>query len=197
MRTFIFAILAGALLAQTAMSQTSVTNEAARLERKGRFKEAGALLQKAIESGKLSDPEKKSAETQLDILHRIRKDYSTSKEELFAELKRELKDFTGKEFDRWIKDGWFDAREIDGKLWFFDSSPSNLWFRHPELSARRIDPPDKSAHERRQLEMVTSIEKATVAENTPYVLPKTFHVTMHVAAKPDAVPAGDIIHAWV
>lgn len=197
MKSFALAIALFAALAQTAMSQSNLTNEAARLEEKGDFKGAAALLHKAIDSKELPDAQKKSAALQLDLLHRIRRDYSTSKDDLFADLKEELKDFSQEEFDRWIKDGWFDTREIDGKLWFFDSSLSNLWFRHPELNARRVDPPDKSAHERKQLEMVTAIEKAAAAEKTPYVLPHTFEVTMRVAAKADAVPDGNLIRAWV
>ena len=36
-----------------------------------------------------------------------------------------------------------------------------------------------------------------LAEKTPYVLPKTFHVTMNVTAAANAAPAGETIRAWV
>jgi transglutaminase-like putative cysteine protease len=179
------------------MSQSNPTNEAAHLADKGQFKEAAAVLKTAIDSGKLSPADKKSAELQLDIHHRIREDYTTSADGLFGDLKQEIKGLTREEFDGWVKAGWFDTREIDGKLFFFDSSFENLWFRHPELVARRNNPPNKSVRERKALEVARAITKASAAEHSPYVLPKTFDVTMHVTANADAVPDGEIIRTWM
>jgi len=184
-------------LALSGMSQTNISNEAARLEQAGKFKEASALLQNSIDSGKLSAAEKKSLALQVDILHRIREDYTTSADSLFSDLNRELKGLSRQEFDGWVNNGWFDTREIDGELFFFDSSFENLWFRHPELIARRNNPPDYSARERKMLELVTAIEKASAAANTPYVLPKTFHVTMRVTANANTVPDGETVRAWI
>ena len=103
-------------LALSGMSQTNISNEAARLEQAGKFKEAAALLQNSIDSGKLSNAEKKSLALQADILHRVKQDYTTSADSLFGDLNQELKGLTRPEFDGWVKNGWFDTREIDGKL---------------------------------------------------------------------------------
>lgn len=197
MKQIILAIILGAVLADSGMAQTNVINKATRLEDKGKFTEAAALLKKAIDSKKYSGDGEKALEFQLDLLHRIKQDYSTSKEDLFAALHKEIKDFNQQEFEKWIKAGWFDTREIDGKPYFFDSSVANLWFRHPELNARRFSPADKSSIDHWRLETITSIEKASAAEHSPYVLPKTFHVTMRVTAKADAVPDGDIVRTWI
>ena len=197
MKQIILTLALAVALANSGMSQSTLTNEAARLEAKGQFKEAAAMLKEAINSQKLSPDEKKSAELQLDILHRIREDYTTTADGLFGDLKQEIKGLTREEFDGWVKAGWFDAREIDGQFLFFDSSYENLWFRHPELIARRNNPPDKSVRERKALEVARSIKKAALAEHTPYVLPKTFDVTMWVAANADLAPAGEIVRTWI
>src|ERR1700722_14677007 len=197
MKQNIFALTLLVALANNGMSQNTLTNETARLADKGQFKEAAIKLNEAIASSKLSPDEKKSAELQLDILHRIREDYTTSADGLFGDLKQEIKGLTREEFDGWVKAGWFDAREIDGKFLFFDSSYENLWYRHPELVARRNNPPDNSAREHWRLEVLTAIQKAAVAEHTPYVLPKTFEVTMWGAANADLVPAGEIVRTWI
>src|SRR5579862_8520097 len=115
------------VFANKGMSPSTLTNDAARLAAKGQFKEAAATLREAINSQKLSPAEKKSAELQLDILHRIQVDYTTSGDALFGDLKQEIKGLTREEFDGWVKAGWFDTREIDGKFLFFDSSFENLW----------------------------------------------------------------------
>jgi transglutaminase-like putative cysteine protease len=90
-----------------------------------------------------------------------------------------------------------DGREIDGTLYFFDSGVSNLYFRHPELNARRIEPRNQAEQERRRFDIGSAIRKAALAEKTPYVLPKHFQVTMNVNAEANAAPAGETIRAWI
>jgi len=77
------------------------------------------------------------------------------------------------------------------------SSVSNLFWRYPELNPRRITPKETVALEKLRLETCRNIKQAALEEKTPYVLPKRFHVTMKVAAKPTAAPAGETIRAWL
>ena len=70
-------LLAGLLcagLTPAMMAQPNIVNEASQLELKGRFKEAAALLQSAIKTGKGSPTELKTLEFELDRLERIRQD---------------------------------------------------------------------------------------------------------------------------
>lgn len=185
-------------LAYHTMAQTNIINEAAALEEKGQFAKSAEVLQSAIQSKKYSGEQLKSLEFELDRLKRIKQDYSDTRDSLYAELKDQVKDITPEEYDRWIKAGWFDCREIDGKLVFFNSSDSNLFYRHPELTGRRLSvTKDTPAKERAVLANLEAIQSAARAAKSPYVLPKTFHVTMKVAAKADAAPAGEVIRAWV
>ena len=124
-------------------------------------------------------------------------DYSMSKEDFYNDLKRSVRDITPGEVDTWIKQGWVDGREIDGTLRIFDSETRNVFFRHPELKARRLNARNEAALEKKRLELVTAIKKAALAEKTPYVLPKHFQVTMNVTAEANAVPAGETVRAWV
>ena len=134
---------------------------------------------------------------ELDRLDRIKKDFPYMKEDLFAELKKSVKGLTEKEFDKWIEEGRFDSREIDGKRYFMGSSVSNLFFRHQELNPRRIPPKDTAAHDKAVMETIRAIKKAAAAGKKPYVLPKHFHVTMTVTAKSNAAPDGKVIRAWL
>ncbi|MDB6122431.1 MAG: Transglutaminase domain protein [Pedosphaera sp.] len=184
-------------LAQYSMAQTNILKEAALLQEQGQFKGAAQLLTNAIQSKKYSGIGLRALEFDLDRLERIKQDYSSTHDELFNDLKQSLKGITPEEFEKWIKAGWFDAREIDGKMCFLNVSVSNLYFRHPELNSRRIKPKDDAAKEQAVLANCEAIQKAARETKTPYVLPKTFHVTMKVATKADAVPAGETIRAWV
>ncbi len=77
------------------------------------------------------------------------------------------------------------------------SSVPNLFFRYPELNARRVPPRDTAGLERSRWETCVAIRKAAQAERRPYVLPKRFHATMAVTAAANAAPAGEIIRAWL
>lgn len=184
-------------LASVALAKDRIMDQASQLESKGSFKEAAAVLNQAIDSGKVSPAEKKKLEFELDRLDRIKQDFSLTRDEAYDRVSGAIKGVTPAEFDKWTKDGWLDCREIDGQMYYFGSVARNIFFRHPELEARATRPHDEHWHDAKLLETVESIKKASEAEHTPYVLPTTFHVNMHVAANADAVPAGDVIRAWV
>ena len=167
------------------------------LELQGQFKQAASLLTTALLNNSLPVTERKRLEFELDRLERIRKDFPNTKEDLFAELKGSVKNLTAEEYDRWLAEGRFDSREIDGRRCFVNTCVSDLFFRYPELDARRLPPKDTTALQKARLESCTAIRKAALAEKTPYVLPERFHVTMTVTARETAAPAGEIIRAWL
>ena len=188
--------LCGILTGPNCLAKADTLKEVNQLELNGQFKQAAATLTAALQSKSLPAPERKKLEFELDRLERIKKDYSDTKEDLFAGLKKSVKGLTAAEYDQWIAEGRFDTREIDGQRYFMGSSESNLYFRYPELNARRIKP-KSTAEEKTRLEACLAIKKAALAEKKAYVLPKRFHVTMTVTAKATAAPPGEIIRAWL
>lgn len=187
------------ILFSTALAQqdgTEAMRRAAQLEAEGKFREAAAVLQDARKRSAQPDFIK-TLEFELDRLERIKLDYSLTKEKLFELLSRAVQGLTPQEFERWINEGKFDARQIDGVTYYMSSSVSNLFFRYPEFAARRIDPPDEREFEASTLQAVRSIKRAAMESGTPYVLPKRFQNTMTVALKPGAVPAGETVRAWL
>src|SRR5262249_46362433 len=121
-----------------ASEQSQILDQTDQLERSGHFREAAAVLAHTLAAPSQALGERKQLEFELDRLERIRKDFPYTREQLYAELKKSVKDLTSDEYERWIHEGRFDTREIDGQLRFMGSSISNLFFRYPELYARRI-----------------------------------------------------------
>src|SRR5438552_6775858 len=198
MKRFFHLMVCICLISTTnSFAQKDVLEKVNQLELKGQFKEAAGTLASALQGKSLPLTESKKLEFELDRLDRIKKDFPYTKESLFEELKNSVKNLTPEEFERWINEGRFDSREIDGKQYYMTSSISNLYFRYPELSSRRTLPKETTAHQKAVWETCTAIRKAALAEKKPYVLPKRFHVTMTVTAKPTAAPAGEIIRAWL
>ncbi len=178
-------------------AQPALVEQASSLEIKGQFKEAAALLSKGIEEAAPASVNCKELQFELDRLSRIRADFPYTKEQLYSELKTSVKDLTPEEFEKWIAEGRFDSREIDGTRYYVSASVSNLFFRYPELNPRRLPAKDTVPLQKARLESVTAIRDAALKEKKPYVLPKRFHNTLTVTAKADAAPANETVRAWL
>jgi transglutaminase-like putative cysteine protease len=191
-----FAVCAAILSGANCLAQTQILEQVNQLELQGHFKQATGVLTTALKAQSIPADERKRLEFELDRLDRIKKDFPYTKEELFTELKKSVKDLTAEEYDRWVQEGRFDNREIDGRRLFMSSSVSNLYFRYPELKARRL-PPLPADLEKAHWDTCVAIKKAALAEKKPCVLPKRFEITMTVTAESNVAPAGEIIRAWL
>ena len=180
-------------------AQGPVIDEASKLEGAGKFKEAGELLQAALADKHASrtEAENKTLEFEIDRLKRIKMDYSLTEDRLFSILQKGVQGITREEFQKWIQEGRFDSRPIDGTVYYVGTSRSNLFWRYPDAAARRISPPDESKFERAVWENCRAITEAAGKLHQPYVLPKHFNVVMKVKAKPNAAPEGQTIRAWL
>jgi len=138
------AILAAVLMGCAAAGAQDVLDEANQLTDRGDFSGAAVLLDGASHLPDLSPARRKQLEFQRDVLDRVKKDYSLTKEALFQKLNVSVKNLMQEEFERWLAEGWFDGRMIDGQMFYLNVSVSNLYFRHPELNARRLDGTDRT-----------------------------------------------------
>ena len=181
----------------TAFARTDALQRASQLELAGHFQEARAVLTAALTSPNLSAVDQKEIQFEIDRLERIKKDFRYTKESLCEELKKSVRGLTLKEFEQWIAERRFDSREIDGRRLYMSASVSNLFFRYPELSARRIPPKDTSSVDAHYLETCMEIKRAARLEGKPYVLPKHFEVTMTAKVIGAVAPEGETIRAWL
>jgi transglutaminase-like putative cysteine protease len=183
--------------ASVLLAQDIAIDRASRLESQGSFTEASAVLQSALDGKDLSTRQREQLEFELDRLRRIKLDFPYIESALFAELKKSVKDLSRQEYQQWVQEGRFDSREIDGQRFFMVASVSNLFFRYPELRARRLPPKNNASLETHQWETCEQIKKQALATHSPYVLPKRFQITMTVSANAGAAPNGEIIRAWL
>jgi transglutaminase-like putative cysteine protease len=195
MRRLALLLIALSLVVPPGMSNPDVLSEAATLEASGRFREAEALLSGGLSAA--SPGGRPTLAFELDRLRRIRIDYSLSREGLWRQLKRSIPGVTDAEFARWISEGKFDTRVIDDTLRFLGVSRSNLFWRNPEIAARRRSAENDSLGEHSVLANADAIVQAARLSGTPYVLPIRFAVTMRVSADSGAVPPGTPLRAWL
>lgn len=172
-------------------------NEAARLEEQGQFTNAAALLKTTLADAQLTARQRQRAEFELDRLDRIRHDYPLTRAALLTALTAAVRDFTAAEFEQWLEAGRFVRRSLDGEERFMAPSVSNLFFRYPELAARRLKGGESADYQLRVWQNCQRIQAVAANEKRPYVLPTRFSCTMTVTVKPDAVPAGETIRCWL
>lgn len=176
-------------------AKSDVLSEAARLEGAGKFREAEALLSGALSAA--SAPDRPALAFEIDRLRRIRLDYNLTREQLWRQLDRSIPNVTEPEFERWISQGKFDTRVIDDTLRFLGVSRSNLFWRNPDIAARRRPAENDSLGEHAVLANADAIMQAARLSGTAYVLPIRFAITMKVSADSGAVPPGTPIRAWL
>lgn len=193
------AALIGLALGVSAKTNDPLTT-ARTLREQGDFAKATQILQKALAdnsgaNGGSLDP--KNAAYEIELIERIRQDYSLNEKELFQNLSDSVKNLSRAEFETWLKEGRFDSRVIDGERRFTGTSVSNLYFRHPELNARRKIPKDDAAYQRATLENLRAIKAAAKKEQSPYVLPVRYKASLTVTTEKNVAPDGQIIRAWL
>ncbi len=211
LRTILVSIVALVLLhvcESDASAQGKMFREAMRLENKGEFNKATQLLQKSLsqDSARISAEERTKILYQIERMRRIRVDYSLTKDELYAQLEHGVKNLSGKEFDRWLKEGSFDARIIDDTLWFVGTSRSNLFFRNLDVAPRRLPIPNvffvlgkdaEHAFHQALYDNCIAIESESDIAGTPYVLSKNFRMKMSEIVDSGTVKPGETVKAWL
>ncbi len=195
MRRLAICFFAVLLMLPPDAAKSDVLSDAARLEAAGRFREAEAVLSGALSAAGAAD--RPTLAFELDRLRRIRLDYNLTREKLWRQLDRSIPNVTEPEFERWISRGKFDTRVIDDTLRFLGVSRSNLFWRNPDIAARRRPVENDSLGEHAVLANADAIMQAARLSGTAYVLPIRFAVTMKVSADSGAVPPGTPIRAWL
>jgi transglutaminase-like putative cysteine protease len=185
------------LVGHVCFAQEDIVARVSTLETQGQFVEAALVLHVAMGRKDLPSLDRGRLEFEFDRLRRIRLDYPFTKTALFAELKKSVRTLTLEEYEGWVKEGRFDSRTIDGQRFFMSASVSNLFFRYPELYARRLPPKNSASLDSRHWETCVAIKKQALAEKQPYVLPKRFRVNMAVTANADTAPDGETVRAWL
>lgn len=121
--------------AQSAKDASGTLDRARRAAAAGRFSEAETLL-----GEKIADPHAPvvdEAAVQLEILRRIRLDFSLTAEEVLGQLRQSIPDLTAQEMEDWRRQGVLQHRIIDGETRYFDQAAGNLFRACPAAQARR------------------------------------------------------------
>lgn len=177
---------------------TSPAVAVSRLVDHGNFRQANARIEQALAANGLSDSVKRALAFQQERMRRIRMDFSLTRGEVRERVERYIPDLADAEFDRWDAAGLFEHRNIDGEVWYFHRSPSNLFRLSDEALARRAvqtpltdHPADTFSDYHRR------VRAAAREQHSTSVLPQRVRVTHSLTVDADAVPAGETLRVWL
>ena len=169
------------------------------LEAKGLFKDAIHLVNKILAENKgLPSMLKSRLEWEPERIERTKKDYTLSRKEAFESLKAQIPDLTQEDFERWMREGFIEHREIEAETKIFNNFLPNL-LRDNAEAKKRVKQLDKSSEQITNLvhkHIDTIIEKRE-ASRSRYVEPVKNRILMKLKIKPDVVPKGKIIRVWM
>ena len=128
-------VCAEPLGAQSAKDAAQTLDRACQAVAAGRFSEAEALLREKIPDAHA--PVVDELAVQLEILRRMRMDYSLTDEQLLSQLRERVPDVSLEDMRGWREQGVLQHRLIDGEVRYFKRAASNLFRACPAASARR------------------------------------------------------------
>lgn len=196
---FFAAILAGAILFSCANKKAAPPNVIGPEIEKGNFSEASAMIDSILQSENISDETRHSLVFLKDSLHRVSLDFSRTKPEIISWVE-ENQGFTPSDslLDAWEKANVLEMRVIDGEKRYFRNAAANVF--RVDSGALALSQKEKPRSDSPMISLFASEFQQMQPAGAPgeFSLPKKrvkVHYTLTVDA--DAVPAGEIVKAWL
>lgn len=190
-------LLASALALAAAPDAT--TQVAAQIDA-GQFRQAEAAIAAALAQPGIDAQTRDAYAFQRERMRRMRLDFSLDTEAAKQKLRKTIPDLRDDEFAAWDRAGLLEHLDIDGKRYYFNRAPSNLFRLSAEAAARQragTSPPKDGPYERLGPHHRAVIAAAEAAPGQTSLLPHRVRITQSLTVNADAVPAGETIRAWI
>lgn len=169
----------------------------------GQFHAAEMRIDAALKQPELLANTRRAFEFQRERMARMRYDFSLTAEQVKSKLREQIPDIADSDFTRWDAQGLLEHLAIDGERVYFKRAPSNLLRLSTEARGRSsggaafLDsglPQEVHDHyidyDRKTIQQAFAAGRASV-------LPQRVRVTQKLTVDADAVPAGQILRAWI
>jgi len=166
---------------------------------KGEFTKAQAMIQTKISKDDLSAEAVWDLQLQSALFDRIRLDFNRDEAYVREKLSPYFPDLTDEQLAAWEATNALEMRKIDGEKRYFRNAVWNLFRIDPEAKKRKqeVDGVTTSRLDQfLQTYLPEAIEKIKQSDS-PRANPKRLRLNYTLRVKPDVVPAGEIIRAWL
>lgn len=165
----------------------------------GQFQAAERQIDRALGASGLSADQRRALEFERERMRRIRADFTLSENDVLQRLREQIPDLEPEEFQAWDAAGLIERLRIDGDKRYFKRSVSNLFLLSPQAAARRAPPvrpfsagPFEQLHPHHG-----EVLAAARSQGATSVAPRRLQVTQSLIVEADAVPAGEMVRAWI
>lgn len=162
----------------------------------GHWQQARAAIADALAQSNLNFQARQALLFQQDRMARMRLDFDKTREEALAQARQIAPNITDQQFAAWEKAGAVEFMDIDGARWYYDGAGKNLFRDNPDAAALidKAHPLDKPLYRLNDIKSVIADYDRTGGK---LHLPLAWRATYSLTVKPDIVPAGEIIRAWL
>ena len=165
----------------------------------GNFTSAEQMIKLKIATEDLTPGQVYNLNSKIDVMHRIRKDYTKDDTTVVAYIKDIIPNVTPEQLAHWESTGALECMMIDGVKKYFKNAPRNLFRIDKEAQAcwdvkgRQSDELDVFL-----AEYIPSVVAQTSKKNIENVSkPKNFKINYSITVKPNEVPDGEMIRVWL
>jgi len=164
----------------------------------GQFRASEAAIEAALAAPGTDEATRRALLFERERMRRILLDFTLTADDVKARVRRQIPDLSDAEFARWDAQGLFERQVIDGRVLYFNRSPSNLFRLSAEARARRAeqtpfrDGPMESPNDHHR-----AVRRAALEHESASVLPRRVEITQTLTVDADAVPAGETVRAWI
>lgn len=191
-------VMALAVLIASAAMAAEAPGDIARMVDAGQFKAADMAIGQALQQPGLDAAARDALLFQRERMRRILLDFTLDAEAVKTRLRKQIPDLRDDEFQRWDEQGLLERLVIDGRVLYFKRDPSNLFRLSAEAAARRAHP---APFDDSPLQVLGDYQRAArrqaLAEHRHSVTPHRVRITQTLTVDADAVPAGQILRAWI
>ncbi len=168
----------------------------------GEFSKAQRAMRLALAENPGMPPlERLTLEFEIERLERIRKDFTKTRDDVLDYIRLYIPNVTDADLARWEESRALESMVIDGRKWYFARAASNLFRIDKEARLIKLAYEQKHGLVRKPVysyeQDAAAIIRASETLGTRLVKPKRFRITYTLSVHADAVPAGEVIRAWL
>jgi transglutaminase-like putative cysteine protease len=166
---------------------------------KGEFNSARETIMKLISQGSLTKTEVYDIQFKLDLMERIKRDFTKSRSDVKAYISKYYPNVTDEQLDSWEQKKVLEMKVINGEKRYFNLAARNL-FRIDKEAKKKWEEVEGTSPDLLSnflLDVLPDIIDASTKKQNKLVKPITIKVKYQLTVKPNAVPNGEVVRCWL
>ena len=184
------------LILLAATGRASTVGEITQLVTDGHWRQARQDIAGELAQTNLAFATRQALLFQQDRMTRMALDFDQTRAQALVQARAVVPTITDEQFAAWEKAGAVESMDVDGTRWYYDGAGRNLFRINPEAAKLRT----QAKHDDAALYRLNDL-KSIIADfaktGGPLHLPHRWRVTYDLTVKPNMVPAGETIRAWL